>query len=106
MANNLLAGKVGIISGARNQDSIAWEVAQRAHEEGAQFVLTNAPLAMRMGEINKLAEECNAQVIPADATSVEDLQNLFTQAQEILGGKIDFVLHSIGMSPNVRKGKT
>ncbi len=106
MAYNLLQGKKGIIFGALNDKSIAWKVAQRAHEEGAQFVLTNAPLAMRMGEINKLAEECNAQVIPADATSVEDLQNLFTQAQEILGGKIDFVLHSIGMSPNVRKGKT
>jgi enoyl-[acyl-carrier protein] reductase I len=106
MAYNLLQGKKGIIFGALNDKSIAWKVAQRAHEEGAQFVLTNAPLAMRMGEINKLAEECNAQVIPADATSVEDLQNLFTQSQEILGGKIDFVLHSIGMSPNVRKGKT
>ncbi|QMU27407.1 enoyl-ACP reductase FabI [Adhaeribacter radiodurans] len=106
MAYNLLQGKKGIIFGALNDKSIAWKVAQRAHEEGAQFVLTNAPLAMRMGEINKLAEECGAQVIPADATSVEDLQNLFTQAQEILGGKIDFVLHSIGMSPNVRKGKT
>ncbi len=106
MAYNLLQGKKGIIFGALNDKSIAWKVAQRAHEEGAQFVLTNAPLAMRMGEINKLAEECNAQVIPADATSVDDLQNLFTQAQEILGGKIDFVLHSIGMSPNVRKGKT
>lgn len=105
MAYNLLQGKKGIIFGALNDKSIAWKVAQRAHEEGAQFVLTNAPLAMRMGEINKLAEECGAQVIPADATSVEDLQNLFTQAQEILGGKIDFVLHSIGMSPNVRKGK-
>ncbi|RDC66055.1 enoyl-ACP reductase FabI [Adhaeribacter pallidiroseus] len=106
MAYNLLQGKKGIIFGALNDKSIAWKVAQRAHEEGAQFVLTNAPLAMRMGEINKLAEECNAQVIPADATSVEDLQNLFTQSQEILGGKLDFVLHSIGMSPNVRKGKT
>jgi enoyl-[acyl-carrier protein] reductase I len=106
MAYNLLQGKKGIIFGALNDKSIAWKVAQRAHEEGAQFVLTNAPLAMRMGEINKLAEECNAQVIPADATSIEDLQNLFTQSQEILGGKIDFVLHSIGMSPNVRKGKT
>ena len=106
MAYNLLQGKKGIIFGALNDKSIAWKVAQRAHEEGAQFVLTNAPLAMRMGEINKLAEECNTQVIPADATSVEDLQNLFTQSQEILGGKLDFVLHSIGMSPNVRKGKT
>ncbi len=105
MAFNLLAGKRGIISGALDQNSIAWKVAQRAHEEGATFVLTNAPIAMRMGEINKLAESCNAQIIPADATSVEDIENLFSKSTEILGGKLDFVLHSIGMSPNVRKGK-
>ena len=105
MANNLLKGKKGIIFGALNEHSIAWKVAERAHEEGAEFVLTNAPIAMRMGEINKLAEKTGATVIPADATSVEDLENLFVKAQEILGGKIDFVLHSIGMSPNVRKGK-
>ncbi|MFN5444109.1 MAG: enoyl-ACP reductase [Crocinitomicaceae bacterium] len=105
MANNLLKGKRGIIFGALNEQSIAWKVAERAHEEGAQFVLTNAPIAMRMGEINNLAEKTGSQIIPADATSVEDLENLFTQAMEILGGKIDFVLHSIGMSPNVRKGK-
>ncbi|WP_299702842.1 enoyl-ACP reductase [uncultured Pontibacter sp.] len=106
MSYNLLKGKKGIIFGALDEKSIAWKVAMRAKEEGAEFVLTNAPLAMRMGEINKLAEACNAQVIPADATSVEDLENLFTKAQEILGGKIDFVLHSIGMSPNIRKGKS
>jgi enoyl-[acyl-carrier protein] reductase I len=105
MAYNLLKGKRGIISGALNEESIAWKVALKAHEEGAEIVLTNAPLAMRMGEINKLAEICNAQIIPADATSVEELENLFSKSQEILGGKIDFVLHSIGMSPNIRKGK-
>ncbi|KAA9327342.1 enoyl-ACP reductase FabI [Adhaeribacter soli] len=105
MAYNLLKGKRGIIFGALDEKSIAWKVALKAKEEGAEFVLTNAPLAMRMGAINKLAEECNAQIIPADATSVEDLENLFKQATEILGGKIDFVLHSIGMSPNIRKGK-
>ncbi|TXK52080.1 enoyl-ACP reductase [Pontibacter qinzhouensis] len=106
MSYNILKGKKGIIFGALDEKSIAWKVAKRAHEEGAEFVLTNAPLAMRMGEIKRLAEECNAEIIPADATSVEDLENLFTKAQEILGGKIDFVLHSIGMSPNIRKGKT
>lgn len=105
MSKDLLKGKKGIIFGALNEMSIAWKVAQKAHEQGAEFVLTNAPIAMRMGEINKLAEETGAQVIPADATSVEDLENLITQAQEILGGKLDFILHSIGMSPNVRKGK-
>lgn len=101
---NLLKGKRGIIFGALDQNSIAWKVAERAHEEGAIFVLTNAPIAMRFGEINILAEKTGSQVIPADATSMEDLENLVTQSVEILGGKLDFVLHSIGMSINVRKG--
>jgi enoyl-[acyl-carrier protein] reductase I len=105
MANNILKGKKGIIFGALNEQSIAWKVAQLAHEEGAEFVLTNAPIAMRMGEIKVLAEETNSQIIPADATSEEDLNNLIEKSMEILGGKIDFILHSIGMSPNVRKGK-
>ncbi len=106
MSNGLLKGKKGIIFGALNDMSIAWKVAERAYEEGAEFTLTNAPIAMRMGEINKLAEKCgNATVIPADATSVEDLTNLIEKSQEVLGGKVDFILHSIGMSPNVRKNK-
>ncbi|AHM63360.1 enoyl-ACP reductase [Flammeovirgaceae bacterium 311] len=105
MATNLLKGKKGIIFGALDENSIAWKTALRCHEEGAQFVLTNAPVAMRMGKINELAQQCNTQVIPADATSVEDLEKLFSQSMEIVGGKLDFVLHSIGMSPNVRKGK-
>lgn len=103
MAYNLLKGKRGIITGALNENSIAWKVAEKAHEEGATFVLTNAPVAMRMGELNALAEKTNSQIVPADATSVEDLQNLYAQSQDILGGKIDFVLHSIGMSVNMRK---
>ncbi len=106
MSNNLLKGKRGIISGALDENSIAWKVAERAHEEGAIFTLTNAPIAMRMGAINNLAEKTGSEIIPADATSVEELENLFTKSQEILGGKIDFVLHSIGMSPNIRKGKS
>ncbi|MBC8032604.1 MAG: SDR family oxidoreductase [Chitinophagaceae bacterium] len=103
MSYNLLKGKRGIITGALDENSIAWKVAEKAHEEGATFVLTNAPIAMRMGEIKKLAEKTGSQIIPADATSVEELTVLFTQAQEVLGGKIDFVLHSIGMSVNIRK---
>lgn len=102
---NLLKGKKGIIFGALNQQSIAWKVAERAHEEGATFVLTNAPIALRMGELNALAEKTGSQVIAADATSMEDINSLVEQSMEILGGKIDFVLHSIGMSVNVRKGK-
>lgn len=103
MAYNLLKGKRGIITGALDENSIAWKVALRAHEEGATFVLTNAPIAMRMGEINKLAEQTGSKIIPADATSVEDLEKLYAGAIEHLGGKIDFVLHAIGMSVNIRK---
>ena len=105
MAYGLLNGKRGIISGALDEKSIAWKVALKAHQEGATFVLTNAPIAMRMGAIKELAQYCQAEIIPADATSTEDLEKLFTQSQEILGGKADFVLHSIGMSPNIRKGR-
>lgn len=103
MSHNLLKGKRGIISGALDSNSIAWKIAEKAHAEGATFTLTNAPIALRMGEIKKLAETTKAEIIPADATNVEELTTLFTKSQEVLGGKIDFVLHSIGMSPNVRK---
>ena len=105
MASQLLAGKRGIITGALDENSIAWKVALKAKEQGASFTLTNAPVAMRMGKINELAKACNAEVIPADATVLEDLENLYQKSMELLGGKIDFVLHSIGMSPNVRKGR-
>ncbi|MFH1119233.1 MAG: enoyl-ACP reductase [Bacteroidota bacterium] len=103
MAYNLLKGKKGIIFGALNSNSIAWKIAERAHDEGAQLVLTNTPLAIRMGDMDELAAKTGSQMIPADATSVADLENLFSKSLEIFGGKIDFVLHSIGMSPNVRK---
>ena len=104
MANNLLKGKKGIIFGALNENSIAWKVAQLAVAEGAEIVLSNTALSMRMGEINKLSEELGAIVVPADATSVEDLENLIDKTMEHFGGSFDFILHSIGMSPNVRKG--
>jgi enoyl-[acyl-carrier protein] reductase I len=102
MSNNLLEGKKGIIFGALNKDSIAWKVAERAHEEGAEFILTNAPVALRMGELDQLSEDTNSEIVPADATSVEDLENLFDVTIKKFG-KIDFILHSIGMSVNVRK---
>ncbi|WP_338793103.1 SDR family oxidoreductase [Bernardetia sp. Wsw4-3y2] len=102
---NLLKGKVGIISGALDENSIAWKIAETAHAEGAKFVLTNAPVALRMGTIQELADKCNTIVIPADATSIADWENLYEKATEHLGGKLDFALHSIGMSPNVRKKK-
>ena len=103
MTYNLLKGKKGIIFGALDSKSIAWKIASRVHEEGAVFTLSNTPVALRFGEINQLAAQCNALVIPADATSVKDLEHVFTRSMEVLGGKVDFVLHSIGMSLNVRK---
>ena len=106
MAYNLLKGKRGIIFGALNEQSIAWKVAERAVEEGAEIVLTNTAVAIRMGTIDQLAEKTKATVITADATSVADLENLFTEAQKALGGKIDFVLHSCAMSANMRKKRT
>lgn len=105
MANNLLEGKKGIIFGALDEKSIAWKTALACYQQGAQLVLTNAPVALRMGEINKLAEAVAAPVIGADVTNMDDLKKLFEESQKHFGGGIDFVLHSIGMSLNVRKGK-
>lgn len=105
MSYNLLKGKRGIIFGALNEHSIAWKVAERAYEEGATFTLTNVPIALRMGDTQLLADKCNTEVIPADAVNMDDLENLIKRSMEVLGGKLDFILHSIGMSPNVRKGK-
>jgi len=106
MTYNLLKGKTGIIFGALNDKSIAWKVAERAHEEGAKFVLTNTPVALRLGTLEKLAEDTGSKIIPADATKSEDIENVILKSMDILGGKVDFILHSIGMSPNVRKGFT
>jgi enoyl-[acyl-carrier protein] reductase I len=105
MSYNLLQGKKGIIFGALDEKSIAWRTALRCHEEGAALVLTNAPVALRMGEINKLAETVNAPVIGADVTNMDDLKKLFEESMNHFGGKIDFILHSVGMSLNVRKGR-
>jgi enoyl-[acyl-carrier protein] reductase I len=105
MSYNLLKGKKGIIFGALDEKSIAWRTALRCYEEGAQLVLSNAPVALRMGEINKLAEAVKAPVIGADVVNMDDLKKLFEGAMQHFGGGIDFILHSIGMSLNVRKGK-
>ena len=104
MAYSLLKGKKGIIFGALNDMSIAWKVAVRAHEEGARFTLTNTPVALRLGTLDELAEKTGSTVLPADATNVADVENVLLKSMEIMGGKVDFILHSIGMSPNVRKG--
>ncbi len=105
MSYQLLKGKKGLIFGALNEQSIAWKVAERAVEEGAEIVLTNTPVSIRMGTISQLAERCGTIVVPADATSVEDLERLVDRTTEHFHGKFDFILHSIGMSPNVRKGR-
>lgn len=103
MSYNLLKGKRGIIFGALNDKSIAWKVAEKAVEEGAMITPSNTPVAVRMGDVSQLGDKLGAEIIPADATNVDDLEMVFSKSVEILGGKIDFVLHSIGMSPNVRK---
>lgn len=104
MAYSLLNKKKGIVLGALNEQSIAWKVAEHTYNEGAELILTNTPVAIRVGTIKDLANKCHAKIIPADATSVPDLENLVKQSMEHFGGQFDFVLHSVGMSPNVRKG--
>ncbi len=106
MSYNLLKGKKGIIFGALNEQSIAWKIAERAVEEGAEIVLSNTPIAIRMGNLNELGAKLGAKIIPADATNVDDLQKVFKEATSLFNSSIDFVLHSIGMSPNVRKEKS
>ena len=105
MSHNILVGKRGIIFGALDDQSIAWKTAESVKNEGGEFVLTNAPVAMRMGSINELAKKTGSIIIPADATELEDLEKLIDKSMDQLGGKLDFVLHSIGMSVNVRKGR-
>lgn len=104
MAYGLLEGKRGIIFGALNDMSIAWRVALKAHEEGARFTLTNTTVALRLGTLDELAKKTGSEVLPADATNVQDVEKVLQESMQILGGKVDFILHSIGMSPNVRKG--
>ena len=103
MAYNLLKGKKGIVFGALNENSMAWKIAKRAHEEGAEVILSNTAVAIRMGNIEELADELDTQVIAADATNVKDIKNVYQKAMDQFDGKFDFLLHSIGMSPNVRK---
>jgi len=104
MSNQLLAGKKGIIFGALDSNSIAWKVAEQCHDAGAEFILTNAPIALRMGAINELAEKTNSDVVACDVTSNDDMNALIDAAMEKFG-KVDFILHSVGMSLNIRKKK-
>ena len=100
---NLLKGKKGIIFGALDNKSMAWKIAEKAYKQGAIFTLSNTPIALRFGELNELAEKTKSEIIPADATKIIDIENVFKKSMEVLGGQVDFVLHSIGMSLNVRK---
>ncbi|MBQ2097415.1 MAG: enoyl-ACP reductase [Bacteroidales bacterium] len=106
MMYNLLKGKKGIIFGALDEKSIAWHIAERCHEEGAEFILSNTPAALRFGTLKQLAEKTGSEIVEADATSLDDLKAVFTRAMEKFGGQIDFVLHAIGMSLNVRKNRS
>ena len=103
MREGLLHGKKGVIFGALNEKSIGWQVALKAWEQGAELVLTNSPVALRLGNISELAKITGSRVIAADATKMDEIENLLSESMTILGGKFDFILHSIGMSPNVRK---
>jgi len=100
----LLKGKKGIIFGALDERSIAWRIALACKREGADFVLSNAPIALRLGTLDALSEETNAKIIPCDVSSEEEVEKLMKETKEELGG-VDFILHAIGMSPNVRKKK-
>ncbi len=105
MGYNLLKGKKGIIFGALNEQSIAWKIAERCVEEGAEITLSNTPLAYRMGSVKELSKKLNAPFYPSDATNIEELELVFKNSMEHFGSKIDFFLHSIGMSMNVRKSR-
>jgi len=100
----LLKGKKGLIFGALDDRSIAWRIALACQREGADFSLSNAPVALRFGSLDELAEETGSKIFPCDVTKEEDVQELMENVKEE-HGKIDFILHAIGMSPNVRKNK-
>lgn len=100
----LLKGKKGIIFGALDERSIAWRVALACHREGAEFALSNAPIALRLGQLNGLAEATGAEIIPCDVSKEEEVDALMLRVKELYG-KVDFILHAIGMSPNIRKGR-
>ncbi len=102
----LLKNKRGIIFGAVDERSIAWHVALACAEEGATFVLTNTEAACKIGNISQLVEAKGWTIIPCDATNVDELQKLFIMSMDILGGPVDFVLHSVAQSVNLRRHRT
>ena len=105
MGYGLLKGKKGVVFGALDESSIGWQIALAAYREGASFALSNVAVALRIGALDDLAEACGeASVIPCDATNMDELKELFTRVKEEMG-EVDFIVHSIGMSQNIRKEK-
>lgn len=100
----LLKGKKGIIFGALDERSIAWRIALACKREGAEFSLSNAPVALRFGSLDDLADQTGSEIFPCDVTKEEEVEELMQNLKEE-HGKIDFILHAIGMSPNVRKNQ-
>jgi enoyl-[acyl-carrier protein] reductase I len=100
----LLEGKKGIIFGALDDRSIAWRIALACKREGAEFALSNAPVALRFGDLDELAEETGSSIYPCDVSKEENVEELMEKVKDEYG-KIDFMLHAIGMSPNVRKNQ-
>jgi len=100
----LLKGKKGIIFGALDERSIAWRIALACQREGAEFVLSNAPIALRLGTLDELSEKTGAKIIPCDVSDEKEVEKMMQEVKEEIG-EVDFILHAIGMSPNVRKKK-
>jgi len=99
----LLKGKKGIVFGPFDESSIGWHIALYAHQEGAEIAISNISAALRFGKPAELAKMCgDAPFIACDASIQEDVENTIKEAKEKLGS-LDFIVHSIGMSPNIRK---
>ena len=102
--HGLLKGKKGIIFGALDERSIGWRIALACKREGAEFVLSNAPVALRFGDLDKLAEETGSEIIPCDVSKEESVEEFMEKVEDGFGS-VDFILHAIGMSPNIRKNQ-
>ena len=102
--SGILQGKTGVIFGALNDSSIAWAIAKAVYKDGGRFILSNAPVVQRFGTLDALADQTESRLVWADATNADDLGALYSEANKDFG-KIDFIVHSIGMGMNVRKKK-
>ena len=99
----LLKGKKGIVFGPLDESSIGWQIALHAYREGAEIAISNVAAALRFGNIEELSTLCgNAPMIVCDASKNEDVDTCFKELKEKVG-PVDFIVHSIGMSQNIRK---